>query len=67
MRWIAAVLAFLFLAVSLEAAEIAVIPYRVENSSDGFGEQTGDEYAKLSVRPRSFANRRETSTRSSSA
>ena len=47
MRWIAAVLAFLFLAVSLEAAEIAVIPYRVENSSDGFGEQTGDEYAKL--------------------
>lgn len=47
MRWSALLPVFLSLAVSLEAAEIAVIPYRVENSSEHFCERAGDEYAKL--------------------
>ncbi len=47
MRKMAILLLWLVMSVPLRAAEIAVIPYRVENSSDNFNENTGTDYAKL--------------------
>ena len=42
-----ALLTALILSVPLGAAEIAVIPYRIEDPSAQFDERTGEEYAKL--------------------
>ncbi len=47
MRRMAALVLWLSVTAPLWAAEIAVIPYRVENSSEQFNEAVGAEYAKL--------------------
>ncbi len=39
--------AFIFCYVAAPAAEIAVIPYKIENASSDFPESTGGEYARL--------------------
>lgn len=47
MRKMAALLLWLSVSAPLGAAEIAVIPYRVETPSEQFNEAVGAEYAKL--------------------
>ncbi len=47
MRKMAVLLLGLTVSAPLWAAEVAVIPYRIANSSDQFNETTGAQYAKL--------------------